>query len=121
MAVSINAPGFLVAFALGMLYVYLSRPKPQVVVKFPSPYNAGFVYQESNGDGCFRYKATRVACADAAEPQPIMEPFRATGYARSEVGGVAPSRATGGREAPPLPAPYSRSADSLYSMPATYF
>jgi hypothetical protein len=110
MAVSINAPGFLVAFALGMLYVYLSRPKPQVVIKFPSPYNAGFVYQESNGDGCFRYKATRVACADAAEPQPIMEPFRATGSARSEVGSFAAS-----------PAPYGRSAVSLYSEPAAYF
>ncbi len=73
---TIHVAAFLTAFSLGLLFVYLSRPKPQIVIKFPSPYNAGHVYRESSGDACFRYKATRVTCAASAQPQPIMEPFR---------------------------------------------
>ena len=32
---------FLIAFALGLLYCYISKPKPNVVIKFPSPSNVG--------------------------------------------------------------------------------
>jgi len=73
---TLHVAAFFTAFSLGLLYVYLSRPKPQIVIKFPSPYNAGHVYRETEGDACFRYKAKRVPCAASAQPQPIMEPFR---------------------------------------------
>ena len=52
---------FILAFAAGLLVCYITHPKPEVIVKFPSPYNAGtVVYKED--DGCYKYKADKVAC-----------------------------------------------------------
>ena len=33
----INTLIFLIAFALGMLYVYVTHPEPKIIVKHPTP------------------------------------------------------------------------------------
>ena len=53
---------FFVSFAVGLLVVYMFTPPPQVVVKFPSPYNAGSVIYNDDSNSCFVYKADKVAC-----------------------------------------------------------
>lgn len=55
-------PIFLIAFAIGMLYIYVSNPTPKVILKFPSPYNAGKVVYKDNADECFVYDAQKVKC-----------------------------------------------------------
>jgi hypothetical protein len=70
---------FFGAFALGLLVCYLLAPTPEVVVKFPSPYNAGHVVYKDKADNCFKFDASKVACPrDRAliKPQPIQEGFR---------------------------------------------
>ena len=70
---------FFTAFAVGLLVCYLLTPAPEVIVKFPSPYNAGKVVYRDKAQNCFTYSATEVACPKdkaAMRPQPIVaEPF----------------------------------------------
>lgn len=75
----ISVPWFFLAFAIGMLAVYLTAPPPTIVVKFPSPYNVGKVTYRDKADNCYKYVAEDVPCPkDAARirSQPIQEDFR---------------------------------------------
>jgi hypothetical protein len=75
----INLFYFVVSFSLGMLVVYLSTPPPEVIVKFPSPYNVGNVVYTDKADTCYKYTAKDVACPfdkSLIKPQPIQEDFK---------------------------------------------
>ena len=59
----LNPTAFVIGFAIGMLFIYMFAPKPETVVKFPTPWNAGnVVYHHQNADTCFVYKASKMAC-----------------------------------------------------------
>lgn len=65
---------FIAAFAVGLFYCYLTHPKPELVVKFPSPYNAGDIVYKDADDSCFKYKADKVECPldrSLIKPQPL--------------------------------------------------
>ena len=66
---------FIAAFLVGILSCHLLSPAPDVVVKFPSPYNAGSViYKHDENDGCFKYDANMVECPidkSLIRPQPL--------------------------------------------------
>lgn len=67
---------FLLAFSFGMFYCYITNPKPEVIVKFPSPINAGHVTYKSDNDTCYKYKADKVECPrdkSKIKAQPIQE------------------------------------------------
>lgn len=53
---------FFLAFAVGLFACYLSAPKPEVIMKFPSPYNSGNITYKDKTNGCYKYKATKEAC-----------------------------------------------------------
>ena len=65
---------FFVAFAIGMLVVYLTKPTPELIVKFPSPQNANnLVYKQD--DTCFKFMASKEQCPmdkSLIKPQPIL-------------------------------------------------
>ena len=70
---------FLLAFAVGLLVCYLYNPSPTMIVKFPSPYNAGQVVYRDDSNTCYKYTADKVACPIdklMIKPQPIQEHFR---------------------------------------------
>lgn len=72
----IHPLSFFLAFAIGLLFCYLTNPKPDLVLKFPSPYNAGKITYKDNAEGCYKYRAEKVSCpADAkmVKDQPIAE------------------------------------------------
>ena len=70
---------FIAAFCVGILYVYLIAPAPQVVLKFPSPYNAGRITYKDKANNCYQYKAEKQdSCPNdkaLIKPQPIIEDF----------------------------------------------
>lgn len=70
-----NIYAFLIAFGVGMLYVYMNAPKPKVVVHYPSPYNAGAITYTDSAGTCFVFKANKVSCQQKGEikPQPIID------------------------------------------------
>ena len=75
----INLFVFLMSFAIGLFFVYILTPPPNVVLKFPSPYNAGKITYRDKSDTCYVYKADQVACPidkSLIKPQPLFEDFK---------------------------------------------
>jgi hypothetical protein len=69
---------FFISLAVGLFFVYILSPPPQVVMKFPTPYNAGKVKYKDNNDTCYVYSATKSECPkdkSLIRPQPIFEDF----------------------------------------------
>ena len=65
----INWKYFIIALCVGIIIVYLTVPKVDVVYRFPSPDNAGkFVYKNEDAS-CYKYSATKVDCALGPVPQ----------------------------------------------------
>jgi hypothetical protein len=67
---------FFLAFAIGLLLCYVTNPKPEVIVKFPSPYNAGQIIYKDKADSCYKYSASKVTCPtdkSLIKPQPLQE------------------------------------------------
>jgi hypothetical protein len=74
----INLTYFVTAFAVCLLVIYTFTPPPQVVVKFPSPYNAGKVTYRDTSNTCFKYRAEKESCPtdkSKLREQPITEDF----------------------------------------------
>jgi len=64
---------FLGAFATGILYVYLVRPMPRIVYKYPTPYNSGKIIYSDHAGNCYKFKMDVIKCPkDSVEPQPIV-------------------------------------------------
>jgi hypothetical protein len=76
---NINPLYFIISFAVGILFVYIITPPPEIVLKFPSPYNAGNVTYKDKGETCYKYRADTVSCTKTDKkvlPQPILEDFK---------------------------------------------
>lgn len=71
-----NIVAFIVAFAIGMMYVYLSVPPLKYVVTYPTPYNAGDIIYKDSANTCYVFDAQSVKCptdASKIKQQPIIE------------------------------------------------
>jgi hypothetical protein len=66
-----NFIAFMVAFGIGILYVYVKAPAPKIVIKYPTPYNAGSVVYKDSADTCFTFSSSRVECTKSAKKQPV--------------------------------------------------
>jgi hypothetical protein len=65
---------FFLSLAIGLFAVYIMAPAPHVVVKFPSPQNAGKITYKDKADTCYVYKADPSTCPSDAlliKPQPL--------------------------------------------------
>lgn len=71
----IHWAAFILSFGVGLLYVYLTQPPLKVVVKYPTPFNAGKVTYRDSADTCFQFKANKVECptdGTKVKKQPIV-------------------------------------------------
>lgn len=69
---------FFISFAIGILLCYLMKPLQKVVVKFPSPNNAGNVIYKDKSDSCYKFDVSNVECPidkSLIKDQPIQEDF----------------------------------------------
>ena len=66
-----NILAFFLAFCIGMIYVYISSPKPRVIIKYPTPYNANKIVYKNDNDMCYKYKVEEVKCTANAIDQII--------------------------------------------------
>jgi len=73
----INWVAFLIAFAVGIMYVYTVNPPQKVVLKYPNPYNAGKIVYRDATNTCFVFDAVKVLCPSdksKIKQQPIVLP-----------------------------------------------
>lgn len=62
---------FFASFIIGMFVVYIMSPPPVVIVKFPTPYNAGKVLYKDDSDTCYVFEARKEQCTTEAVQQPL--------------------------------------------------
>jgi hypothetical protein len=67
-----NFFAFIIAFAIGIFYVYISTPKPKIVIKYPTPYNCNKIVYRNDNDICYKYSVEEVKCTDKAIDQPLI-------------------------------------------------
>jgi len=53
---------FFISFAIGLLLCYIYTPSPEIIVKFPSPYNVDNVVYKDKSDSCYKFDASKVSC-----------------------------------------------------------
>lgn len=53
---------FLVALCVGLLYTYVSAPPQTVVIKYPTPFNAGKITYVDDAGVCYRYAVKETKC-----------------------------------------------------------
>ena len=67
-----NYFAFIIAFAIGIFYVYISSPKPKIIIKYPTPYNANKIVYRNNNDICYKYDVEEVECSNKTIEQPVI-------------------------------------------------
>jgi hypothetical protein len=70
---------FILSFSFGLFICYISQARPKVVVKFPSPVNAGNIVYKDKAGQCYKYTSDKVSCptnSKNVKPQPILEDFK---------------------------------------------
>ena len=58
----INLPVFIISFAIGLFFVYISSPDTKTVVVFPTPDNEEKVQYVDKTQSCYKYASSEVAC-----------------------------------------------------------
>lgn len=58
----LNPYAFLLALGIGLLYSYITLPPKKIIIKHPTPENAGKVVYHDEDDNCFKYKAEEIQC-----------------------------------------------------------
>lgn len=53
---------FLVSFAIGMFFVYVLQPETKVIIKHPTPENAGKIIYHDKANNCYKYMAKEIDC-----------------------------------------------------------
>lgn len=62
---------FLGAFCIGLIIVALSEPRPEVIVRWPTPKNTGLVTYLDRASNCYQYSHQEVSCENGANPIPV--------------------------------------------------
>lgn len=71
----LHLTALIASFAIGILFTYLMTPPPKVIVKFPSPYNAGKVLYRDKSDTCYMFKSESVDCESKIHGSVLAQPL----------------------------------------------
>ena len=58
----ISWPAFILSFALGVFYIYISLPKQRVVTVYPTQDNADYFNFRDKSHNCFRFEQEMKDC-----------------------------------------------------------
>ena len=62
---------FLAALVVGLIYTYITAPKPRIIVRYPTPENAGKIIYHDDADACYTYNVQSTSCP--ADPTMIRQ------------------------------------------------
>jgi hypothetical protein len=54
---------FLGAFCIGLIVIALTEERPEVIIRYPTPKNAGLVTYLDRASNCYEYKPKEVECS----------------------------------------------------------
>ena len=53
---------FLIALSIGLLYTYIVVPRPEIIIKYPTPYNVGKIKYMDEAGTCYKYTIEQTSC-----------------------------------------------------------
>lgn len=53
---------FILSLIVGLFFVYLSHPSPEVILVYPTPYNTEQMLYKDKAGACFKFKAKETKC-----------------------------------------------------------
>ena len=53
---------FFISFCIGMFMVYILTPLPEIIIRYPTPHNAGKIVYKDSADMCYVYDSREVKC-----------------------------------------------------------
>ena len=59
-----NLPVFLIAFSIGLLFVFLSDSESNTVFVYPTPYNLDKIEYKDSVGNCFNFSADKLECPE---------------------------------------------------------
>lgn len=68
--IKFNSIYFIISFCVGLFFVYILTPYPEIIYTFPTPDNQDTIYNNKNGT-CYKYKASEVECDKNSKNTPI--------------------------------------------------
>jgi hypothetical protein len=60
----IDVTSFFIAFCIGIFLTYIYAPQKKIIIKWPTPENAGKVVYKDNSNLCYKYKANEIPCPE---------------------------------------------------------
>lgn len=58
---------FLISFAIGLLYIYITNEYKKVIVLYPNPHNLNKYTYKDKADNCFKYELEKTKCPSQKE------------------------------------------------------
>ena len=58
----INPLYFIVSFIVGLIYIHFTQAPPRVVIKYPTPHNAGKITYVDDAGVCYKYAVKKTNC-----------------------------------------------------------
>ena len=53
---------FIISFCIGIFIVYVTNPKPKVIIQYPKFESLDDITYKKNDDTCFKYKSVDATC-----------------------------------------------------------
>jgi hypothetical protein len=57
-----SLPIFLIALAVGLLFVYLNEPQGDIIYVYPTPDNVDEIEYKDRAGNCFEFSANKIEC-----------------------------------------------------------
>ena len=67
----ISMPIFIISLSLGILYVYLLNPSPNIIYVYPTPDNVNKIEYKDKADNCYQFSSTEVSCVNTEDIKTI--------------------------------------------------
>tara|TARA_B100000902_G_C27188061_1_gene852429 strand:- start:494 stop:754 length:261 start_codon:yes stop_codon:yes gene_type:complete len=59
---NIDTRWFLISLCVGLLMVYCTTPMPDVIIKYPTPFNSHRMVFKDDVDNCYKFNTHEVSC-----------------------------------------------------------
>jgi len=53
---------FTIALIIGLILSYYLSPEPELIIKYPTPENAGKIIYRDDNNVCYKYRAVEIPC-----------------------------------------------------------
>ena len=58
----ISIPVFIVSLAVGLFFVYITNPEPEIIYIYPTPENLNKLQYQDKANNCYDFDQTEVTC-----------------------------------------------------------